>query len=343
MKLIVFALILLGGVGLSVNLTENNLESVKEPFNAESGVTDVLIALGEKAPYHYIESRGDTTLIRQGMELATLGKTIGPDGKMTSRQSKYFTCTDCHNFCIEDPDLRVSDPEGRLTYAVENNIPFLSGSTMYGIVNREHWYNQDYQKKYGSLVLPARDSLLNAIHLCTVECSQGRPFEDWELKAFMTYLYSIEYKLGDLGFTQEDYDKLNNYTKGGNNEELIGWLKSFYYTASPATFLSPIPVAERKLGEKGNPENGKELYNRSCMHCHQHGKVTNYNLDENVVTFKSLKRSMGKYNHGALYNIVRKGTYALPGYRPYMPNYTLERMSHQQLEDLAAYINQQSN
>ena len=63
--------------------------------------------------------------------------------------SKYYVCTTCHNLEIEDPDLRVSDPETRLTFAKENDLPFLQGSTFKGIVNRESWYNDDYVKKYG--------------------------------------------------------------------------------------------------------------------------------------------------------------------------------------------------
>ncbi|RMF22347.1 MAG: cytochrome c, partial [Bacteroidetes bacterium] len=35
------------------------------------------------------------------------------------------------------------------------------------------------------------------------------------------------------------------------------------------------------------------------------------------------------------------GTYAIPGHKPYMPHYPLERMSKQQVEDLRAYIEQQ--
>ncbi len=307
-------------------------------FTPQSSLTEVLISLGDKKPLHYINETNDS-LINQGFEIVTKGRTIGPDGKMSHLQSKYFTCIDCHNVMMEDPNLRKSDPEARLKYAVKNEIPFLSGTTFYGMVNREHWYNDDYQIKYGDLVKPAKDTLINAIHLCTVECSQGRAFSDWELKAVMAYFYSIEYKLEDLKLTSEDYEKLNSFDKEGENKNLIAWLKSFYLQASPATFLEPIPTNERELGKNGNVENGKLIYDKSCMHCHAPGRVTNFTLESSKIDLKFLKKHMGKNEHFSLYNIVRKGTYALPGYRPYMPNYTLERLSHQQLEDLAAYVN----
>ena len=314
-------------------------ESTIEDFNPQSSLTEVLISLGDKKPLHYTQEQ-NPELIQQGLEIVTKGRTKGPNGKLSHLQSKYFTCIDCHNVLMEDPDLRKSDPEARLKHAVENDISFLSGTTFYGMVNREHWYNDDYQVKYGELVVPAKDTLVNAIHLCTVECSQGRAFSDWELKAVMAYFYNIEYKLADLKLSAEDYSKLNSYQENKTNTELIKWLKSFYLQESPATFLEPIATNERKLGKEGNAENGKLIYDKSCMHCHAPGRVTNFTLEPSKIDLKFLKKHMGRNEHFSLYNIVRKGTYALPGYRPYMPNYTLERLSHQQLEDLAAYINQ---
>ena len=40
----------------------------------------------------------------------------------------------------------------------------------------------------------------------------------------------------------------------------------------------------------------------------------------------------------ALYEIVRHGTYADTGHRAYMPNFTAERLSNAQVEDLRAYV-----
>lgn len=307
-------------------------------------ILDLLNILDDTPPIHYI-SQLDKEKISKGYDIITTGITISPDGKETSKQSKHFVCTDCHNIQVEDPDLTKSDPEARLNYAVKNNLKFLPATTLYGIVNRETWYNDDYQKKYGSLVAPARDTLKNAIQLCAVECSQGRALKDWEMDVVMTYLNSIGFKLSDLNLTGNEYETINKaaYLKSSDlKEKAIKIIKSKYLKKSPATFLEPIPVKERKFGANGNAENGKEIYTLSCMTCHKEEGVTNYKLNYDKLTFKHLKFWSKTNRHYSTYNIIRKGTYALPGYRPYMPNYTLERMSHNQLEDLMAYINEQA-
>jgi len=74
-------------------------------------------------------------------------------------------------------------PEARLTYTAERGLPFLQGTTMYGAVSRETYYNGDYDKKYGELVKPARHDIRGAIQLCAVECAQGRALKDWELES----------------------------------------------------------------------------------------------------------------------------------------------------------------
>ena len=50
------------------------------------------------------------------------------------------------------------------------------------------------------------------------------------------------------------------------------------------------------------------------------------------------------YDHSmkSIFYAARKGSYSQPGYKPYMPNYTAERMSEQQMKDLMAYIYSQS-
>jgi len=331
-RIIILGVLLIAGILLF------SYKKEKIVFDEYSRLSNVLIQLGDKKALHYID-KIDTNLAHKGEEIVIKGRTIAPNGKKSKLQSKYFTCVDCHNVVAEDPNLRKSDPEARLKMAVEKNIPFLSATTFYGMVNREHWYNDDYQVKYGDLVKPAKDTLKNAIHLCTVECSQGRAFEDWEMEAVMHYFNRIGYKLKDLKLSASDYKKLNTYKENQKNEALIKWLKSYYLQYSPATFLDPLPWDKRGYGKNGNAENGKLIYEKSCMHCHATGRVTNFTLDQDKIDLGYLKKTMRTDKHSALYNIVRKGTYALPGYRPYMPNYTLERLSHQQLEDLAAYIN----
>jgi cytochrome c len=322
-----------------------NAPAVAVDFNAESTIAEVLHELGEQRPLHYTDNN-DTAAIRMGRELVMNGRTVGPDGKRTRLQSKHFVCTNCHNTDREDADLKVADPDARLRYTAKKNMPFLQGTTFWGMVNRETWYNDDYLRKYGDLVRSSRDTLKNAIHLCTIECSQGRPFKAWEMDAVMAYFYTLQMKLADIGMLRSHYDKLQEVVNGGDQQaktDAIGWIKSQYMTKSPATFMDPQKAEDRKLGAGSDASNGKLLYDNSCKTCHKPGGVTNFILDDTKMTFKKLERSFTKHSNYSTYQITRKGTYAEPGYHPYMPHYTKERMSDKQLEDLNAYITQEAN
>ncbi|WP_020532348.1 c-type cytochrome [Flexithrix dorotheae] len=282
----------------------------------------------------------DTELIERGEEIIRFGKTTAPSGKSSKYISKYYNCVSCHNSEIEDPDLKKSDPEVRLAFANSENIPFLQASTFYGMVNRESWYNGDYIKKYGDLVIEANKDITAAVQLCAVECSQGRKVEDWEMDAIMAYLWSLEYRLGDLGLQESDFKKLNEeYEDKANHDALIKWIKSFYLQASPATFADP-PESRKGGFEQlvGNPKNGQLIFEKSCLHCHDENGVTKYTLEDNKLSFKKLKKDMAKSSQLSLYHAIRYGTKPEPGHKPYMPQYTLERMSNQQIEDFRAYV-----
>lgn len=315
-------------------------------WTKDTPLSHVLRDLGEPSPLHYSESYTSEEAQR-GKEIVLQGQTKGPDGQMSSRVSKYFQCTNCHNVQIEDPDLTRSDPEARLKLAVEKNIPLLPATTFYGIANRVSWYNGDYAKKYGGLVVPARDTLVNAIQLCATECAQGRRMEEWEVRAVLAYYYSIEYKLGDLNLTESDWRLLHDAQEQRSSDlqsKAIQMLRSKFFNASPATFSDPYDRSIRAYGESGNAQNGKQVYEHACQSCHKPiGGVTNFKMDNERITFRFLRRYLKKNNHFSAYYMVRKGTYAVPGYRPYMPNYSLERLSHQQMEDLVAYINERSH
>lgn len=307
-----------------------------EPWDKDSLLSEVLVELGDEKPNHY-RKPASAEEVKRGYELLTLGKTTSPDGKRGKRISKFFVCTDCHNLQREDPILNNPDPHARLEYAQKNNLPFLQGTTLWGIVNRESWYNDDYLKKYGQLVIPTNDTLENAIDLCCVECSKGRMPEKWEREAMLAYLYHDQIKLGDLELDQSEWDQLEQGRNGVGNNEAIKMLKTKYLLRSPAKFLDPQYGDSRKMGEKGDPKKGKIIWDKSCMHCHKTGRVTNFEINQDSFDRGFFKRHLKRNDNKSLYVITRRGTYALPGYKPYMPHYTEERMSKQQLEDLIAY------
>jgi len=259
------------------------------------------------------------------------------NGKKTRTQSKHFVCTSCHNLVKEDPNLAISDPASRLNYAVKNDLPFLQGTTLYGAVNRTTYYNGDYEKKYGDLVKPARNDIREAIKLCAVECAQGRKLKKWEVESILAYLWTIDLKVNDLNFTDNELKQLSSDTDHSESIELIN---SKYLSGAPATFTPP--PADRKSGysENGNPENGELIYKKSCLHCHENGKYSYLFLDDSKMSLNHLERHAGKYSPHSIYQVIRWGVPTYSGRRSYMPQYTLEKMSNQQVADLRAYIDQ---
>ena len=308
-------------------------------WDEKTTVKEVLHALGEPRSPHYIKPTPEQ--IKMGEELVKFGRTTDANGKKTQYISKYYVCTTCHNLEQEDPDLRVSDPEARLPYVKAKGIPFLQGTTFKGIVNRESWYNDDYVKKYGDEKIEiAHKNLRESIQLCAVECSQGREMEDWEIEAVLAYYWTLQFSLKDLGLTATDLEKLNDQTMSEQEKmDTRRWLKSFYNPVSPAHFYdAPPDKSAGYAGLVGNPSIGKDLYELSCLHCHRAGGVSHYILADEELDFRHLKKMIPKDSHFSLYQIIAYGTYAIPGHRPYMPHYSAERMSKQQVEDLRAYI-----
>ena len=244
----------------------------------------------------------------------------------------------------EDPDLTVSDPTTRLAFAEANDLPFLPGTTLYGVVNRESYYNDDYEKKYGDLVKKARNDIRGAIQLCAVECAQGRALKHWEIESILAYLWTIDLKVGDLNLSENELNTIQTaIDQDADKTKAIDLIKSNYLQASPATFIAP--PEDRKAGvtnTKGDPENGRLIYDLSCKHCHKDERYSFFKLDDSPQSFDHLHKHFPKYTRYSTYQVSRWGTSPIPGKKAYMPQYTQERMSVQQLEDLRAYVRQQA-
>lgn len=312
-----------------------------KPYDSNTPISSILLALGDEMPEHYVGT--------QNMDKLGLGKDIvqsgGPwmDGKVQYRVSEYFVCTDCHNVLPESKFADDNDPDSRLRYSKEYNQPYLPGSTFYGIMNRTSWFNGDNEKKYGiELIGPARYSLKNAINLCSKECSVGRELTDEEMEGVLNYFSAIELKLKDLNLSD---DELTQISKSGQTPEEkaanIKLIKSKYIQGYPATFVDEIPTKERQMGEKGDLENGKWIFENSCLHCHGPGKVTKktvFGSGEDMKDFDWLVKYFKKSNGGSVYFITRHGTESKEKTPEYMPIYSKEKLSNSQIEDLAAYI-----
>lgn len=313
-------------------------------IDPDATVISVLEELGED----YSQKKANTAI--KGVS-AEVGRTIvlegfapKPDGGKTGRQSKHFVCTSCHNVEREDPDLTISDPEARLLYTSDRDLPYLQGTTLYGAVNRETYYNGDYYKKYGDLVDAARNDIRGAIQLCAVECAQGRALEGWELESVLAYLWTIGLKMSDLNLSEAEINTLERAVKDGtDSSKAIDIIESKYLKGSPATFIAPPENRKVGTGLIGNPERGAMFYKSSCLHCHKNGEYSFMHLDDHKITHRYLNRKADGYSRHSIYQVTRWGVPSKSGKRSYMPQYTVEKMSDQQLADLRAYIRYRAN
>ncbi len=309
----------------------------------DTPVAEVLERLGDAPLPHKPNLMLQGASAERGYEIVHFGTTTAPDGQRTTRQSPHFVCTSCHNTVREDPDLAVADPEARLDFCVENGIPFLPATTLFGLVNRTSFYNGDYEKKYGELVQRARHDLRQAIQLCAVACSQGRRLEPWELESVLAYLWTLQLKMADLRLSESAWRQVKEALAAGKADgKAVAHIKARYLQAAPATFVPPPDDRRQGYALPGNPERGRRLYHSSCLHCHRNKRYSFFALDYDPRTFAFLERHLARYTRYSIYQVIRWGTEPIPGKRAYMPNFTLERMSHQQVEDLRAFIEQQA-
>lgn len=331
-----FIIITVGGVLLSLNnRVEENYTPYKvwddlDPINTP--VEDILVLLNDKKPIHYLE-KVDLDSARMGEELVKYGQL---KDNSNSRISKYFVCTDCHNQVLETDDPSDESPDRVLKYSKKNEIPFLPGSTFYGMYNKDQWYNGDYAKKYGDLVKPARDSLYNAIQLCATQCSQGREMEFWEIRCVVHYYKTLEFKISDLVLEPSELGQLSAWVVK-ENEKAVKLLKGKYNQINDAHFgTSEIPKIE---GYEPKFENGEYIYKGGCLYCHAYGRgITNFDLGDDILSYKFLAAKKEKYNSYSISHITRYGTYAISGRKQYMPQYTYENMSDEQMLDLIYFV-----
>ncbi len=331
-------------IAFSIFLFSNAPQRHTTSVEPERSVAEVLVQLGDEPLPHQPDLSVEGASAEKGEQLVLTGFAKNPKGSETTKQSAHFVCTSCHNIQREEPDLSTTDAQVRLEYAQENGLPFLQGSPLYGVVNRSSYYNGDYDKKYGDLVEKARNNLREAIQLCATECAQGRALEPWEMESILAYLWTIDLKMKDLILSDNDYAAINNaLANNAKQQAAIDLIKSRYMDHSPATFVTPPD--DRQAGFEditGDPANGKLIYELSCLHCHEDQRYSFFELDNSQLTFQHLAKHFPRYTRYSVYQVSRWGTSPVPGKKAYMPQYTLEKMTKQQLEDLRAYVEQQA-
>lgn len=333
-------IIIFGLIGLQFLGTEKATVSLED--------MTIIEALNELGDVSLNDQMADRSVkgvsVEAGESFVLNGYGIKPNGSKTSRISRHFECTACHNTEREDPDLTTSDPQARLTYVTEKGLPFLQGTTLFGLINRTRFYNGDYEKKYGDLVEKARNNIREAIQLCATECSQGRKLKKWELESILAYMETIQIKISDLELNTDEAQMIKKAIDDESHApEAIDLIKSKYMTYSPAHFIDPPANRKEGNGLNGNPKNGKKIYDNSCLHCHENQRYSFFRLDDSPLTFKHLAHHFEKYTRHSVYQVGRYGTSPLTLKKAYMPQYTKEKMSRQQMEDLRSYIVSKAN
>jgi mono/diheme cytochrome c family protein len=313
-------------------------------FADDAPVWDVLTYFG-KVRLHAVDTTVEGASAEKGKEIVTQGFTTHPKtGHKTRRQSKYFTCIACHNSSREFADMADNSAENRLAYAVKNNLPFLQGSTFFGIVNRDKYYNGGYQEKYGSVpdIKAAHKDLRKAIHVCATQCSQGRPLAPWEMESVLAYFWTLQLRLSDLNISAEEREKIEFAVKENTSvARAVNILEDKYIDAVPATFIESMDyrTLDSQLSrDEDRLDSGKKIYELSCLHCHAGKKYSFFALDNSIKTFKFLTKKMQQGHEKSLLKITRHGTYPLSGKRAYMPHYSAEKMSDEQLMNLRIYV-----
>lgn len=334
--------ILLVGATLVVSASWSSQDKFK--LKDDTTVWEVYEKLG-KIKLHAVNPQIKGASAEIGKDIVLKGYSVKRDGKgKTAKQSKHFECTACHTTEKEFDDLADLDPNKKLEYAGKNNIPYLQGSSFYGIVNREHFYNDEYQKKYKDVpgIRSSFNEIRDAIQVCAIQCSQGRALEDWEIESVLMYFWELQLKIKDLNLTTEQKEKIE-YALNENQSgaRAFHYIRDEFSDVSPAHFVKPMKY--RKLGDselknKERFQRGKWIYDLGCKHCHGKKRYSFYNLDESKSTFKYLVKHLESGKHHSLHKISRYGTAPKRFKKAYMPQYTKEKMSDTQLIDLQIYV-----
>jgi mono/diheme cytochrome c family protein len=289
-----------------------------------------------------------------------------PTGPSPSKPvSEFFTCMTCHNYEREDPDLTVQDPDARFEWVEKTGkeIFFLQGATMAGAVNRDTFY-ADYYAIYHHLCVPKGnelpsspcgpffkicgpdcrtmdpDSLDDAIQVCSAYCSAGRYLEAWELYALLTFFWDQEIALDDIDLSIEQAARikavLTSPSPDTQEAKTLRALLAGKYAKKAGNTFRGIPKASKDASGGalvveyadgrtfvGDSDRGERLWQLSCGRCH--------GMENTPQKAKYFTEDLDKFH-----KMIARGTRRRN--KPYMPNFTLERLSRQQSADILVYL-----
>jgi hypothetical protein len=330
---------------LILGLSAQNISFRRELFDDETPLWEVMSKLGKIRLNGLDNARQQD--VDKGRELVNFGYTADFDNKKTTKIAE-LPCAVCHSLVPEYDDLGVIDPQKRLDYADSLGLPFLPASPLYGMVNRIYFFNGDYQSKYqhpkfGDLVKKGHNDIRVAMQACNSIFANGRTLEEWELESILAYLWTLEIRMKDLKFSEKDANDIESALENNTgNAKAVNLLRRVYPETYPATLISPALVNDRKRTSPilNNFANGRKVYERSCLHCHENKKYASPKLDSDQSTFNFLKKHIDDTtSRYSIYEALRYLPTPPRGLRnSHSPHFSKQRMSEEQLQDLRFYI-----
>ncbi|WCL80415.1 hypothetical protein PPO43_10575 [Saprospira sp. CCB-QB6] len=283
----------------------------------------------------------DQLMIQQGKDLIEKGFT-NKDGSSSELLSKTLSCSSCHLSVREEPSLDNLDPQKRLKYVDSNQLSFLPGPSFYGMINRIFFFNNDFAKLYDGphapLLKDAHFDLRKAMNACNQLFADGRKMEDWEQEAILAYLWTLELKMGELEMKKEDWEKVEYSIKNNrSNARAVNLIRRYYSEVYPAHLVRPPDVRARQMVSPASNSflNGRKIYEKSCLHCHEEKRYSRFKLDSRQKTFKRLAANFEGKAKLSIYSAHR---YQSGKNWKGVPIFTKERMSDEQLGDLRFFI-----
>lgn len=304
-----------------------------------SNLREVLSGLGESIPARSAAAP-DGTLIDQGRALATAGRSPGSKDR---RLSAYFYCLDCHS--AEKPatlPAGITTPDAALAFAIEHDLPLLPGPDFAGLANRDLFFTGDIAAGYGA---PGEGipQLEAAVQFCNTTLAAGREITPPEMEALLAYLQSLEWKMADLGYRGADLAELKRRML--NPDEHAGIRSELKQRALPARTstagtLPQDPAAGYRIEGNPDPQTGKEIWSRSCLHCHGADGASEHYFGDKPGTWTKLA---GAFASGDLYARLRRGGLPESATGARMPPFAAEKLNNAQIEHLRAYLAERSN
>jgi mono/diheme cytochrome c family protein len=350
----------LGGLALFSNNRNVNADETERAYDVNTPIDILLGRDGKRQLADSIarQAYGGKSYswdqhVAWGKELVTTGQVKQPPvGAAPSLPlSEYYRCVHCHNLVREDRRLPVQDPEAREAMIRQAAPPqpelrdgavlsLTPGTTLWGAVNRERFYNGYYEKYHhlkladGSAMRP--DRLGDAVMICSYFCSVGRFPQDWELNSILAFLWTLELRLKDVDLAPDEAQRLLilfNRGKPDAVELARQALRRKYLAASAATeALLPYKNEDNVVYYglptpakiSGDARNGKFLYQSACAGCHG---------DVYAIAGRELAEDDEGFHKSIWHGKTHPGKHKL-----YMPLFTAQRLTRPQAADIRAYL-----